>query len=99
MEHPERVSTGLEALDEVIQYLRMGDNVVFQVREIESYRLVSFSEINQVSILGELGYTQSGYIPEVSFGTHFFQDMIKPSRLKFITDITTQDIWCFLTPS
>jgi hypothetical protein len=38
MEHSQRVSTGYAALDDVIQHLRMGDNVVFQVKDIEVYQ-------------------------------------------------------------
>lgn len=38
---------------------------------------VSFAEINRISILGEIGYQQTGFLPDVSFGTHFFQDLIE----------------------
>ncbi|MBC2722563.1 PEP/pyruvate-binding domain-containing protein [Desulfosporosinus sp.] len=37
----------------------------------------AFAEINHISILGEIGYHQTGFLPDVSFGTHFFQDMIE----------------------
>jgi len=38
---------------------------------------VSFSEINNVAVLGEIAYSKAGYSPEVSYGTHFFQDLIE----------------------
>lgn len=38
---------------------------------------VAFAEFNQISILGEIGYHNTGFLPDVSFGTHFFQDMIE----------------------
>jgi len=38
---------------------------------------VSFSEINNVAILGEISYMGGGYIPDLSFGTHFFQDIVE----------------------
>jgi hypothetical protein len=38
---------------------------------------VSFSEINNISIIGEMAYPIAGLIPELSFGTHFFQDLIE----------------------
>jgi len=38
---------------------------------------VAFAEFNHVSILGEIGYHNTGFLPDVSFGTHFFQDMIE----------------------
>jgi len=36
-----RASTGIPALDEIIDGLRIGDNVVWQVDEIEDYRMVA----------------------------------------------------------
>jgi hypothetical protein len=33
-----RVSTGIQGLDEILNYLQMGDNVVFQVDDIADYR-------------------------------------------------------------
>lgn len=32
-----RVSTGINGLDEILNYLRMGDNVVLQVDDIADY--------------------------------------------------------------
>jgi len=38
---------------------------------------VSFSEINNVTVLGEIAYEGANLMPELSFGTHFFQDLIE----------------------
>jgi len=38
---------------------------------------VRFSEINKISILGEIAYSQEGFVPELSFGSHFFQDIVE----------------------
>jgi len=38
---------------------------------------VAFAEFNHISILGEIGYHNTGFLPDVSYGTHFFQDMIE----------------------
>lgn len=38
---------------------------------------VSFSEINNITVLGELSYTGGSLMPELSFGTHFFQDLVE----------------------
>lgn len=38
---------------------------------------VRFSEINNVSFLGEVAYTDGNLMPELSFGTHFFQDLVE----------------------
>ncbi len=45
-----RVSTGWESLDNIIDYLRRGDNVVWQVDDIDAYRkLVSYFVNNAVA--------------------------------------------------
>ena len=38
---------------------------------------VSFAEINNITILVELAYEGGNLMPELSFGTHFFQDLVE----------------------
>jgi hypothetical protein len=38
---------------------------------------VSFSEINNVAVLGELACEGTNLVPDLSFGTHFFQDLVE----------------------
>ncbi len=38
---------------------------------------VSFAEINRFAVLGELAFETSGFVPELSYGTHFFQDLVE----------------------
>jgi len=38
---------------------------------------VSYSEINNTSILIEIARKQGDYVPDLSFGTHFFQDLVE----------------------
>jgi len=38
---------------------------------------VTFSEINNVSVLGEIAFSGGNLMPELSFGTHFFQDLVE----------------------
>ncbi len=38
---------------------------------------VSFSEINRVAALGEVAYVHGNLMPELSFGSHFFQDLVE----------------------
>jgi len=38
---------------------------------------IRFSEINKFVALGEIAYTQEGFVPELSFGSHFFQDIVE----------------------
>ncbi|MFZ4536669.1 PEP/pyruvate-binding domain-containing protein [Propionivibrio sp.] len=38
---------------------------------------VSFAEIRNMKVLCELAYSEAGYQPELSFGSHFFQDLVE----------------------
>ena len=38
---------------------------------------VDFHEINNVTVLGEIAYEGANLMPELSFGTHFFQDLVE----------------------
>jgi len=38
---------------------------------------VTFSEINNVAAIAEIAYQEGSLIPELSFGTHFFQDLVE----------------------
>ena len=38
---------------------------------------VKFAEINNVSVLVEVASTADNLMPELSFGTHFFQDLVE----------------------
>lgn len=38
---------------------------------------VSYGDINNTSVLVEVGKEEAGHAPEVSYGTHFFQDLVE----------------------
>lgn len=38
---------------------------------------VTFSEINNAAAIAEIAYKEGSLIPDLSFGTHFFQDMVE----------------------
>ncbi len=38
---------------------------------------VGYADIDQVSVLVELAHEEDGHVPEVSYGTHFFQDLVE----------------------
>jgi len=38
---------------------------------------VHFSEINNVAVLGEIAWRDGNLMPEVSYGSHFFQDLVE----------------------
>ncbi len=45
---------------------------------------VSFAEINNVSVLCEIAEMHEGLIPDVSLGTHFFNDLVEMDMLYFV---------------
>jgi len=38
---------------------------------------VSYADINNTRLLVEIAFARDGYTPEVSYGTHFFQDLVE----------------------
>ncbi len=44
---------------------------------------VSFAEINNASVLGEIAFSTENAAPEISFGTHFFQDLVETGTFYF----------------
>ncbi len=38
---------------------------------------VSYADINNTKLLVEISFARDGYTPEVSYGTHFFQDLVE----------------------
>ena len=40
---------------------------------------VTYSEINNTAMLIEIARKQGKYLPDLSFGTHFFQDLVESS--------------------
>lgn len=44
---------------------------------------VSYSDINNTAVLLEVAYKKGNYLPELSFGTHFFQDLVE-AQIRYI---------------
>ena len=42
---------------------------------------VTYSHINKIKLLVEIAFAREGYTPEVSYGTHFFQDLVEADVL------------------
>lgn len=40
---------------------------------------VTYADINQTAVLVEIARQKGGYVPDLSFGTHFFQDLVESS--------------------
>jgi hypothetical protein len=57
---------------------------------------VGFSEINNVSILAEVAFPAGGLMPELSFGSHFFQDLVETEI--FYLALFPEDSHCTFNP-
>ena len=44
---------------------------------------VTYSDINNTAVLMEVAEKRGGYVPELSFGTHFFQDLVE-SAIRYL---------------
>ncbi len=44
---------------------------------------IQYRDINNTSLLVEIAREKGGYLPELSFGTHFFQDLVE-SNIKYL---------------
>ena len=44
---------------------------------------VTYSEINNTAMLIEVARKQKDYVPDLSFGTHFFQDLVE-ARIRYL---------------
>jgi len=51
---------------------------------------VHFSEINNIMVLGEIASIEGNFMPELSFGTHFFQDLVE-NRIFFVAIFPWKD--------
>jgi hypothetical protein len=62
---------------------------------------VGYSDICNASVLVEVAWEETGHVPEVSYGTHFFQDLVEAQIMympvypreqdaRFNTDFFTQ---------
>ena len=58
---------------------------------------ISFSEINNMSVLAEVAFTSGNLMPELSFGSHFFQDLVEAEI--FYLAIFPESKNCFLNRS
>ncbi len=59
------------------QFILMGPGRWGSRGDIKLGVSVTYSEINNTSILIEIARKRKNYVPELSFGTHFFQDLVE----------------------
>jgi hypothetical protein len=55
---------------------------------------VTYSNINNTKLLVEIAFAKEGYTPEVSYGTHFFQDLVEADI--FVTPLFPDDPGAYL---
>jgi hypothetical protein len=55
---------------------------------------ISFSEINNLTALAEVAFTSGNLMPELSFGSHFFQDLVEAEI--FYLALFPENRECFL---
>jgi predicted nucleotidyltransferase len=61
------------------QFILMGPGRWGSRGDIKLGVSVTYSDINNTAMLIEIARQQKSYLPEVSFGTHFFQDLVEAS--------------------
>jgi len=59
------------------QFILMGPGRWGSRGDIKLGVSVSYADINNTAMLIEIARTQKDYMPELSFGTHFFQDLVE----------------------
>jgi hypothetical protein len=65
---------------------------------------VNFHEINNVTVLAEIAYEGSNLMPELSFGTHFFQDLVESDIFYVAVFLQKENVslnrdWFYKTPN
>jgi len=61
------------------QFILMGPGRWGSRGDIKLGVSVTYSDINNTSMLIEIARKQKNYVPDLSFGTHFFQDLVEAS--------------------
>ena len=65
------------------QFILMGPGRWGSRGDIKLGVSVTYSEISNTAMLIEIARKQKNYVPELSFGTHFFQDLVE-SRIQYL---------------
>ena len=52
MNHAYRISTGIDSLDQTLDYLRPGDNVTWQMESIGDYAFVATQFVTKIALTG-----------------------------------------------
>ncbi len=96
----ERVGKAVGKLNSVLprrRFILMGPGRWGSRGDIKMGVKVNYSDINNTAMLIEIARQKGDYVPEVSFGTHFFQDLVEAS-IKYLplypddTDVIFRDV-------
>lgn len=74
-----RIISKLNKLLPKRQFILMGPGRWGNRGDIKLGVNVTYSDINNTAVLIEMASKQGNYVPELSFGTHFFQDLVESS--------------------
>jgi hypothetical protein len=78
--HLKDVARAVGALNQILpkrQFVLMGPGRWGSRGDIRLGVGVTYSDINNTAVLMEIARRQGSYVPELSFGTHFFQDLVE----------------------
>lgn len=79
-EHLVSVGRAIGKLNKILpkrQFILMGPGRWGSRGDIKLGVSVTYSDINNTSVLIEIARKQKDYVPDLSFGTHFFQDLVE----------------------
>ena len=81
-----RVGRAVGALNKVLpkrRFILVGPGRWGSRGDIKLGVSVTYADINNAAMLVEVARQRGGYVPEVSFGTHFFQDLVE-AKIRYL---------------
>jgi pyruvate, water dikinase len=82
LQNLKRVGRAVGRLNKVLpkrQFILMGPGRWGSRGDVKLGVPVGYSDISNTAVLIEIARRRGGYVPDVSFGTHFFQDLVEAS--------------------
>lgn len=82
LEHLKAVGRAVGKLNKLLpkrQFILMGPGRWGSRGDIKLGVNVTYSDINNTAVLVEIARKKGNYVPDLSFGTHFFQDLVESS--------------------
>ncbi len=105
-EEMQKIATIVNELNNTLprrQFILMGPGRWGSRGDIRLGVPVKYGDINNTSLLVEIAKEKDGYTPELSFGTHFFQDLVE-AEIKYLPlypdedeDVFHENLLCYQT--